>query len=764
LIGFTISHYRIEAELGRGGMGVVYRAFDERLGRSVAVKVVSEQVADDTERRVRILAEARAAAPLNHPSIATIYEVGEDGEQLFIVMELLEGKTLRRMISEGLSEPRIVTGIVAQLAEALAAAHAQGVVHGDVKPENVVVQPDGRVKLMDFGIARQLASEATTVTHTDLPNWPRESEFAGTLAYTAPERYRGEPSDARADLFSLGVVLYEMVAGRRPFLGLEATALATQILNDSPRPLGEVAPGVPAELAQIARKLLEKQPEFRYQSAREAQVDLSNLLRRLELGAILPAVPGRRAVAVLPFKLLTPESQHEYLSVALADAVVNQLSASGDLLVRPISAVLRYARQPSDPLLTARELDVQVLVDGSIQKLGLRLRVHVQAWNATDGSTLLSIKRESEVADLFALQDSLAGELVKALGSKHAPTAGEPPTKSAVAYEMFLRGVERLSRWNRWDTRAAIEMLEEATRLDRQFADAWASLAEAYRQMGAIFEPQRPWLRHAERAARRALILDPANADAKCVRGRILWTPPKRFQVRAALRTLCRALELNPGCGQARVERCCILYHVGLHDEAKEGLTEALAINPDDATALAYMGQTALFAGDYERADDFHERALRIDPTNIWASLFGATVPLYRQQSDRAATRIRKARQILPDEPLLLSLEALLMAKGGDKRKTAQAIQKALRGGKSVSHRHHVLHNAAAAYALIGKSDQAISLLREAARTGLPNYLLFRDDPHFNSLRQLSRFVRLLADLKREWESYRKEFGGARRA
>ena len=277
--------------------------------------------------------------------------------------------------------------------------------------------------------------------------------------------------------------------------------------------------------------------------------------------------------------------------------------------------------------------------------------------------------------------------------------------------------------------------------------------------MGAIFEPQRQWLRHAEYAARRALTLDPANADAKCVRGRILWTPPKRFQVRAALRTLCSALELNPGCHQARVERCCILYHVGLHGEAKDGLTEALVINPDDATALAYMGQTALFAGDYERADHFHERALRIDPTNIWASLFGATVPLYRQQLDRAAVRIRKATQILPDDPMLLSLEALLMAKGGDKRKTAQAIQKALHGGNSVSHAHHTLHNAAAACALIGKSDQAITLLREAGRTGLPNYLLFRGDPHFDSLGQHFRFVRLLADLKRECEGYWKEFG-----
>ena len=173
--------------------------------------------------------------------------------------------------------------------------------------------------------------------------------------------------------------------------------------------------------------------------------------------------------------------------MALADAVINRLSARGDLLVRPISAVLRYVRQPSDPLLAARELNVQVIVDGSIQKLGLRLRVHVQAWNATDGSTLLSSKLESEVAHLFALQDSLASELVNALGSKHASTAGEPPTKSPVAYEMFLRGVERLSRVNRWDTRAAIEMLEEATRLDQQFADAWASLARAYRRMGAIF-------------------------------------------------------------------------------------------------------------------------------------------------------------------------------------------------------------------------------------------------------------------------------------
>lgn len=764
MIGRTLSHYRIEAELGRGGMGAVYRAFDDRLHRPVAIKVLAGEIAGQADRRARLLAEARAASPLNHPGIATIYDVGEEDDQLFIVMELVTGKTLRELQRVESIEPRMLARLGAQMAEALAAAHALGVLHGDVKPENVVVQADGRTKLLDFGVARQLAAETVTVTRTGASHaWLRDSEIAGTLAYMAPEQLRGEPTDHRADLWSLGVVLYELAAGHRPFPGPTATALMSQVLSLTPAMLTSTS--LPSELVRIVHKLLEKEPGRRYQSAREVQVDLSNLLRDLELGPRLPAAAtGKRAVAVLPFKLLSANAEDEYLSVALADAVISHLGTSDQLLVRPTSTVMRYAKQAADPLLAARELNVQTIVEGSIQKLGPRLRVHVQAWNAADGSTVLSAKHDAEMDDLFRLQDRISDGLARALGVRAAAAESEaaPPTKNPRAYELFLRAVERLSRWNRWDTRTAIEMLENAVRLDSSFAEAWARLAEARRQLAIHFEPGNArLLQQAEREIRRALALDPSNADAHCIRGRLLWTPAQRFQHQAALRAMTDALEFNPGCHQAHVERGCILFHVGLHEEAREDLRAALAAHPDDVSALAYLGIAAVYAGDYDEAQHYHDRALSLEPSHLWANLFGISIVLYRQQLDRAEQEIRAASHLMGDDPMLFSLEALLWAKRGEARKASRALQRALRGKKSLVHTHHTLHTAAATSALLGKPKDAIALLRKAAGIGLPNFPAFHGDPHFEPLQEHPQFVRLLAELKREWETYRREFGRA---
>ena len=761
MIGQTLGHYHILEKIGEGGMGEVYRAQDDRLRRTVAIKVLPKEIASHAERRARILAEARAAAALNHPSITTIYEVGEEEEQVFIVMEVVSGETLRAMLSEGPPDPRTLVRLGAQVAEALAAAHAQGVVHGDIKPENIVVQPDGRLKLLDFGIARHVAAETVTRTRTaTIASWLPESQIAGTLAYMAPEQLRGEAGDTRADLFSLGVVLYELAANRRPFLGPTTTALVTQILNDTPTPLSGIASGVPSELARIVHKLLEKQPERRYQSAREVQVDLSNLSRDLELGMVLPTVvAGKRRVAVLPFKLLTPSAEDEYLSVALADAVINQLGASSELLVRPTSTVMRYAKQPMDPLLAARELNVQVVVDGSIQKLGQRLRVHVQALNAADGATLLSGKHDSELSNLFGLQDKIADGLARALGTK--PTAGgpaEPPTKNPVAYQLFLRAVERLQRLNRWDTRTAIEMLENATQLDSRFADAWARLAEACLLMAISFDPNPKWIRQAERAVRRALALDPANVNALCARGRVLWAPVKGFQHRPAVRAFDQAVRLNPGCHQAWLWTSIVFSHVGLHQEAIEKAAVAMATNPDDPMTIFSMGHSKQFAGEFEEAEEYFARILTLEPSHLWGNIFFPGISLYVGRLDRAEEKIRVATQLAPKDPLVASWEALLWAKRGEPRKVEQAAQRTLREKRIFTYSHHAYHAVAAAYAVIGKTAQAISVLRKATRIGLPNYPLFRDDPHFASLHNHPQFLRLLADLKREWESYKREF------
>jgi TolB-like protein len=474
--------------------------------------------------------------------------------------------------------------------------------------------------------------------------------------------------------------------------------------------------------------------------------------------ALPSAVTGKRAVAVLPFKLLTPNPEDDYLSVALADAVINQLSSSGELLVRPTSTVMRFAKQAGDPLAVARELNVQVVVDGSIQKFGPKLRVHVQAWDAADGSSLLSTKHDSEMADLFGLQDKIAEALGQALGSKPASEApSAPPTKNPMAYELLLRANERLSHLNRWDTRTAIEMLESATALDQHFAEGWARLAFACVVMGGNFEPGPRWIERAEKAARRALALDRKNADGQCARGRILWTPAKKFQNRAALRALGEALTLSPGHQDALVWRCLVLLHVGLFEEAKNGLESALVANPHDAFALTFLGQIMVYTGKYSEGQEFLARALVFDPMSRWVNLFSPAPPLYMRRLDQAEEKIQAARRASGADPILASHEAVLWANRGETRKAEQALRRALRG-KSFLHTHHTWHYAATACALMGKPAQAVALLRKAARFGLPNYPAFRDDPFLASLHDYPPFLRLVAELKREWNSYQHEF------
>lgn len=767
MIGQTLSHYLITSELGRGGMGVVYRAHDQLLNRDVALKLMREDVINQSERRGRILAEARAASALNHPGITTIYDVGETVDHLFIVMELVLGQTLRdRLSSTGSIEPLALTQLGAQIAEALHTAHSHGVIHGDIKPENIVVQAGGAPKLFDFGIARQVTAETATLTRSvhDLGETPRAA-IAGTVAYMPPEILRGESGDMRSDLYSLGVVLFEISSTQRPFVAPTITALVSQILHEPAPRLGGAENIVPQEFARIVQKLLEKDPGSRYQSARELQVDLTNLQRDLELGALLPsAVLGKRSVAVLPFKLLTPNPEDEYLGVALADAIINHLGGSGEVLVRPINTVRRYAKQAVDPLLAAREMNVHIVVDGSIQKSGSRLRVHVQAWNAADGTTLLTGKYDSEMAALFELQDRVAEALARALDLKASgshESAVEPPTKNPKAYELYLRAIERLSRVNKWDMRTAIEMLEDATRLDPRFGDAWARLAEACVFMAGTFDPTPKWYKKGEVAMRRALALDPTNAQAHCAHGRVLWTPLKGYKNRQALLALRESLRRSPGYHPALVWQCLIFLHVGMLEEAIDGLHKALATQPDDGFALTFLGQARMLQGDYGEAESYFKRALSLDPASLWVNLFFPMVPLYGGNPEGAVEIITSAQHFFPEEALLTSWEGLLWAKRGEPRKAEQSIRKALKVGKSMLHTHHMWHAAAATYAILDKPELAVPLLMRAAKNGLPNYPVFRDDQHFQSMQKYGPYLRLLAKVKKETEGYRQEFGNS---
>jgi eukaryotic-like serine/threonine-protein kinase len=759
IVGATVSHYRIEAELGRGGMGAVFRAYDTHLQRRVALKILTGKIVLLGNAASAVLSEARAVSALNHPSIITIYEVGEHNGHHFIVMELLSGTNLRSLLEQGQVELRTVLRLGAQIAEALHAAHSEGILHGDVKPENVMVLANGRMKLLDFGIARRFSITAHTVTLQSGVAANPDEFFAGTLAYAAPEALRASRIDSRADLYSLGVLLFELAAGYRPFHAATRAGLIDQILHQTAPDLNDSTHGRRSGLREIVHRLLAKDPDARYQSAHEVEVELAIAERELEIGPVVSsAAGGKRRIAVLPFRLLTPDTASEFLTVALADALISQLSARAELMVRPTGSVLRYAGRITDPLLAARELETDVCIEGSVQKFGARIRVHVQVWNTAERRSIFSAKYDSDETELFHLQDSMADGVASVLGlAVTSPTGQLPPTDNPIAYELFLRAVDRFSRLNRWDVRTAITMLEEATRLDAHFADAWALLAEACMRMSTLFEPGVQWLPQAERAVRRCLTVNPGHAEGYCVHARIQWSPP-HFQSRKALRSITTALRLNPGCRHAHIWHALYLFHVGLHDDARRAATAALAISPEDPLALHTVGHIAMYSWDYDTAYKYHSRALATDPSHLFAAILFPAVPLYTGDLNDAEEKIKFARQIAPEDPLVSSWEALLFAKRGDAKKAEAAARRTARDKRQFTYSHHAAHTVAAAYAILGKTDSALTWVRRASETGFPNYPVFRDDPYLKSLHELPEYRRFLSALKRQWVAFDREF------
>ena len=473
------------------------------------------------------------------------------------------------------------------------------------------------------------------------------------------------------------------------------------------------------------------------------------------------SVEGRKIVAVLPFRSLTRGGDEDYLNVALADALLNRLGATPNIVVRPLGVTMGYCGRNLDPLKIAAELDVDAIVEGSIHRSGSALRLYIQAWDVPTGSTLLSTKIDSDITDLLHLQDAVAKCAEGLFTSGTLPQLASVLTTSPLAFEYFLRATDRLIRGSLWDTRTAIELLELATTLDPNFAEAWSRLAGACTMMATLFEPGSKWTHRADSTVERALKADPENAETHAARARVLWTPAKRFHHGAALRGFRKALRINPRCHQALVWQGGVLFHIGLMEEAKASLVAALAISPDDSFALSFLGQMEVYLGRPEEAEKYFARNLQLYPTDQVANAFPPCAALYSDSLSKAEEKIKIAKRIIPDAPIIAGYEALLWAKRGETKKAEQAICRALKG-KPFLHTHHALHYGAAAYAVLGRTKAALSLLTRACRTGLPNYIAFRDDPHFAQLKNQADFERLISRLYVNWKVYRRDFGGGR--
>ena len=723
LIGTVVTHYRIIAEVGRGGMGVVYRAEDIRLGRPVAVKVLPRAVVSEASARERFLREAQSASALDHPNICTVYDVGEHDGQPFIVMALLEGQTLRDRLSRKLSiDDALSLGL--QIVDGLAAAHAKGIIHRDVKPANIFVTSRGEVKILDFGLARALepaahsgasgAGEETTRARLDLT---RPGEALGTAAYMSPEQARGEPLDARSDLFAAGAVLYELFTGRRAFAGDSMADVFASLLDRTPPAASEISADIPPLLESILVRALEKNRNLRYQSAADLRADLERLKRDRDTAAFAAGrtdsapVPVRRtigpglvaiigialvaavatiwwlsarpasstpidSVAVLPFVNVGGNPDSEYLSDGLTDSLINALSQVRDLRVVPRSTMFRYKNKTVDPQQVGQELGVRAVLSGRVTPRGDALVVHANLDDIQRQAAVWGDSYDREMGQLTTLQSELAREIFEnlrlRLSRDEAARLATPSTRSNEALNLYYRGLYHRQQTTEEGFRASIRYFQQAVDRDPSFPHAYVGLSDSYGSLGylQLSAPEEVWPR-AKAAARAALDLDPNLAEAHAAFGHAVlrydWRPDE------AKASLERALQLNP---RYAIAHHWYAHYLLAHAPGPELLAvsrRAVQLEPGDLMLNAHLFYMESAASQAEQLAQDVRAVQQMEP-DFWAvhTALG-TLHNHRKELDAALREYQLGVELSAELPLPQQTLAFFYIANG-KRKEAEAI------------------------------------------------------------------------------------------
>jgi len=664
MIGKAVSHYRILEKLGEGGMGVVYRARDVKLGREVALKFLPPEWTRNAEARARFVREARAAASLNHPNICTVHEIDEDGVQVFIAMECVEGESLKARIASGPLEVGEALEIAAGIAHGLAAAHGKAIVHRDIKPANIMLAEGVRAKIMDFGLARPTGTTDLTRTGTTL----------GTVAYMSPEQACGEDVDHRTDIWSLGVVLFEMLTGKRPFAGDRDQAVIYSILNDEPTPVCDLRTGTPREVDAIIGEMLAKAPDARPQSAERIATDLEKLSRALDFRAAASAAAAEPppSIAVMPFVDMSSERDQEFFCDGMSEEIINALTQIEGLRVIARTSAFAFKGRNDDIREIGRRLDVGTLLEGSVRKAGNRLRITAQLVAVSDGSHIWSERYDRDLDDVFAVQDEIAMAIVEKLRGHLTPREAKrltsPRQVDPEAREAYLRArhyVRRhiVSMLRRPDEQErAVELLREAIDRDPTYAPSWAGLASTYSMM-CRYSGREDAGAKAREAAARALELDATASEPHTAIGRISIAEGLGWE--AADREYELALRLNPGSATVHSD---LGFHLCWEAWFKRGIGElkrGLELDPLDYVTHTTLGIGLLWAGCY----------------------------------DEALAHLRRMREIFPGDELVDKLEASCFARKGVHLDDAIATMERI---------GHFGVDIAAAYAAAGRTDRVL--------------------------------------------------------
>ena len=763
----TIGRYRLEEEIGSGGMGVVYRASDPQLQRTVAVKLIARSLAGDPASRDRLLHEARAASALNHPNICTVYEVGEAQGAPFLVMEFVEGRPLSTAIPQGGLPPETVVRYGIQIADALAHAHARGVIHRDLKSANIVVTTDGRAKVLDFGLAERLKpAELSDLTQSQASI----GGVAGTLHYIAPEVLRGGRADARSDIWALGVLLHELAGGQLPFQGHTGFELTASILREPPRPL---PPAAGAGLRGVIQRCLHKEPDHRYQHAGEVRAALEaiqphqavlppaapsprRMAGRVGLVAALAAVlvasswalfmqrSGVDSIAVLPFANVSGEQSAQLLTMGLSETLINNFSKLPDVRVVPRSISSRYSGKDADAQQAGKELGVAAVLTGRVLVRDGRVNVQAELVDVRRGSQFWGQQYEGSVGELLGIQEAIAREVGARLrggGSDERRTrAARRPTANPAAYEAYLLGQSNWSRRKEDSNDLAIKYFTEAIRLDPEYALAYAGLANAYSIEG-YYNWDRPseTFGKARGVAQRAVELDPDAAESHFALAFAKLNYD--FDIKTSTAGFRRALEISPNNASIRFWRSLLFLAESQPDAAVSEARQALEIDPFWQLTSGGLAWAQYHTRRYDEAIAQATKTVEMEPN--WVLPHGILGAAYTQKGDYTRAIAAFEKSIETASPITLMTPALgyTLARAG---RRAEAEKFLAELDALAAKRYVPAYYIATTYAGLGDPQRAMEWLERAYRDRSHWLLYLKTDPMLDEVREHQGFQDLV--------------------
>jgi len=705
MIGQTISHYKILEKLGEGGMGVVYKAQDLKLDRAVAIKFLPHHLSGSDESKTRFIQEAKAAAALNHPNILGVYEIDEQDDSLFLVMEYIEGQTLKSYIEKRKSATGIpVNQAIAwalQVAEGLKAAHVKNIVHRDIKPENLMLTNSGQLKIMDFGLAKLKSNVSITKTGTSL----------GTLAYMSPEQAQGMAADHRSDLWSLGVVLYEMLTGELPFKGEHEAALIYLITNEQPTPPSALDRRIPHRMDILLGKMLEKDRSRRIQTTEE----LLNTLREVQKEIEAAGAVKTKAIAVLPFENISSDKENEYFSDGLTEELTIHLSRLKNMEVVSRTTCMQYKGTKKDIKTIGRELGARYILEGSVRKFQDNLRIAVQLIDVDTDRQLWAESYKGHLADVFDIQESVSKQIVDALMLKLTPTEQvvltKRPTVNAEAFDCNLRARDFLYRYTKNGIQFAIQLFQKAIELDPRYAGAYAGLGEAYATLYQNFDRREIWLDKAIESSLKALMYDSTLSEAYAALG-LAYLHKKSID--ESITATQKAIELDPGnfLGYWILGR---IYHMTDRDtEAAAMFKKVIELNSDFYAAhsdlqIAYerLGEKEKLKEAFQTGLQVYPRYLSQHPDDARAHMFYAANLAQTGHLEEGKAEAARALELSPGDPVMM-------------------------------------YNAACFYALMGEKRLAIESLKNSIAAGNENYEWLKRDPDLESIRNEPEYIQLM--------------------